>query len=121
MLLSSASLRMVMILAYAVVIVATITGLLKFSMKKSDGIRMVHKLTGPLLALLFTGIFFAAGLAPMRLIPRALLTGLFILIVYTALVTGKSDRQPWMLIAHRVTGGAVFVLFTTLLAVILIA
>jgi len=113
--------RALLIFCYALVLLATTTGALKFAVRESELLKVIHKMIGTLLTAAFTAFFFVTGLVQMRILPRALITALFILLVYTAFVNGRPGVRPWVLAVHRIGGGVVFGLSTVLLVQVLVA
>lgn len=100
--------------AYAVVIFASVTGLLKFAFKDNEILQMLHKMAGPVANALFLPFFVLSTLRVDVLKIRLIVTGLFVLLVYTGLVTGAKKDRAWIRVAHQILGLLSFVLFTML-------
>lgn len=109
------TIKIVFLLSYALVVLATVTGLLKLILKDNELNKTLHKLTGPVVNIVFLIFFFIASLPKMAMLRKLIITVLFISIVYTGLVTGIRKDKPWMIRLHQGLGIFTFVLFTMLL------
>ncbi len=99
---------------FALVAFANITGLLKFAFKDNEVISLLHKMTGPVVNLLYLIVFITSTL----LVPKMFVLGktlLFILLVYAGLVTGNFKDKPGIIIVHRVLGILTLAISTGLL------
>ena len=107
--------RTLFLLSYLILLVATVTGFLKFVLRENEIIKTLHKITGPSINALFVVFFFLSSLTIDRPIIKGVITALFILLVYTGLVTGRSSEKTWLLQIHRFLGIFSFALGTMLL------
>lgn len=91
------------LVVFALIAFATLTGLLKFAFKDNEVIGLLHKMTGPAVNLLYLVVFVATT----KIDPKLFILGrtlLFVLLVYTGLVTGHYKDSPRIIILHRVLG-----------------
>ncbi len=109
--------RVIFLVSYVLVAFATISGLLKFAFKDNEILQLLHKMSGPIVNALYLVFFLFAilGGGVQRFIPRVIITGLFVIMVYAGLVTGHRKDKSWVLIIHRILGIAGLALFTMLL------
>jgi hypothetical protein len=113
--------RVIFLVSYVLVAFAAISGLLKFAFKNNEVLQLLHKMSGPIVNALYLVFFLFAivGGGVHRFIPRVIITALFIVLVYTGLVTGHRKDKTWVLIVHRILGIGALALFTMLLIYLL--
>jgi len=114
---SAGMLPILFLVTYVLVAFSLLTGLLKFIFKSNEILNILHKMAGPLINALFLVAFLFASFSKMPAIPRIIITFLFILLVYTGLVTGIRKDKPWIIVTHRIMGIVSFALFTMLLII----
>ena len=119
--LGAETIRVVFIVSYILVVFSTLTGLLKIAFKDNEVLMMLHKMSGPLVNLLFLVffVFASASFGSLGLLRRLIIIAIFICLIYAGLVTGSRKDSPVLLIVHRVLGILSFALFTMLLVVYL--
>ena len=117
---SSGTMVTLFFVCYVLVLFSTLTGLLKLAFKENEVLEILHRMAGPINNLLYMIFFVVSSFGMVRMIPRMIITALFILLVYAGFVTGNRKDKPWLLIVHRILGVLIFALFTMLLVLFLI-
>lgn len=103
---------------FALVVVAAATGLMKFAFKDNEILVMLHKMVGYIANFAYIALFLILMYAmDNRPLQRMIFTGLFVLLVYTGLVTGPKKDNAIMQIAHKVLGVFTLAGFTVLMVI----
>jgi hypothetical protein len=98
--------------AYAIVVTATLTGLLKYIFQKNNIVKLLHSACGPLANFMFAIYYLFFQWAESGRIQRLILAICFMLLTYTGLVSGKSEPTRKQKYVHITLGVFLLILIS---------